>query len=76
MDLRRHSPAYRNLPDRHQLAHRPPDRWRPTAARMLLRIGVHLGDVIAEGEDVFGDGVNVATRNASSTNSTPGLTNL
>ena len=35
---------------------------RPGVQAMLLRIGVHLGDVIAEGEDVFGDGVNVATR--------------
>lgn len=35
---------------------------RPGALPMLLRIGVHLGDVIAEGDDVFGDGVNVAAR--------------
>jgi adenylate cyclase len=27
-----------------------------------FRIGVNLGDVIAEGEDIFGDGVNVAVR--------------
>jgi len=35
---------------------------RPGVLPMLLRIGVHLGDVIAEGDDVFGDGVNVAAR--------------
>src|SRR4029077_8359171 len=29
---------------------------------LLFRIGVHLGDVMAEGDDVFGDGVNVAAR--------------
>lgn len=29
---------------------------------LQLRIGVHLGDVIAEGGDLFGDGVNVAAR--------------
>lgn len=27
-----------------------------------LRIGVHLGDVIVQGKDLYGDGVNVATR--------------
>ena len=27
-----------------------------------LRIGINLGDVIVEGDDVFGDGVNVAAR--------------
>lgn len=29
---------------------------------MVLRIGVHLGDVVVEGSDLFGDGVNVASR--------------
>ena len=31
-------------------------------SRIELRIGINLGDVIAEGEDIFGDGVNVAAR--------------
>jgi class 3 adenylate cyclase len=30
--------------------------------RIRFRIGVNLGDVIAEGGDIFGDGVNVAVR--------------
>jgi class 3 adenylate cyclase/pimeloyl-ACP methyl ester carboxylesterase len=30
--------------------------------RMDLRIGVNVGDVIVEGDDIFGDGVNVAAR--------------
>src|SRR5713101_6446614 len=30
--------------------------------RIRLRIGINLGDVIVEGEDIFGDGVNVAAR--------------
>ncbi|BCH23538.1 adenylate class-3/4/guanylyl cyclase [Mesorhizobium sp. L-8-3] len=34
----------------------PPDR------RIVLRIGVHLGDVVVEGEDLLGDGVNIAAR--------------
>jgi TolB-like protein/Tfp pilus assembly protein PilF len=29
---------------------------------ILLRIGINLGDVIVEGTDIFGDGVNVAAR--------------
>jgi TolB-like protein/Tfp pilus assembly protein PilF len=34
----------------------------PGDRRMALRIGVHLGDVIVEEGDIFGDGVNVAAR--------------
>ena len=30
--------------------------------RIVLRIGVNLGDVIVEGSDIFGDGVNIAAR--------------
>ncbi len=30
--------------------------------RIAFRIGVHLGDVIVEGDDLYGDGVNVAAR--------------
>ena len=30
--------------------------------RIELRIGINLGDVIAERDDIFGDGVNVAAR--------------
>jgi TolB-like protein/class 3 adenylate cyclase/Flp pilus assembly protein TadD len=30
--------------------------------RMLLRIGVHIGDVVVSGEDLLGDGVNIAAR--------------
>src|SRR5215469_18427920 len=32
----------------------PPSRW------MEFRIGVNLGDVMVEGEQIYGDGVNVA----------------
>ena len=34
----------------------------PDERRIRLRIGINLGDVIAEGDDIFGDGVNVAAR--------------
>ncbi len=30
--------------------------------RLLLRIGVNLGDVVIEGDDLYGDGVNIAAR--------------
>ncbi|SCW76862.1 Adenylate cyclase, class 3 [Rhizobium mongolense subsp. loessense] len=35
---------------------------RPADARMLFRIGINLGDVIVEGDDLYGDGVNIAAR--------------
>jgi len=38
------------------------DRDVPEARRMRFRIGVNLGDVIVDGGDIFGDGVNVAAR--------------
>jgi len=34
----------------------------PADQRITLRIGVNLGDVIVEGSDIYGDGVNVAAR--------------
>ncbi|MCH8953406.1 MAG: hypothetical protein IID49_14975 [Proteobacteria bacterium] len=30
--------------------------------RIRLRIGINLGDVIIDGDDIYGDGVNVAAR--------------
>jgi TolB-like protein/class 3 adenylate cyclase len=30
--------------------------------RLRLRIGMHLGDIIVDGDDIYGDGVNVAAR--------------
>ena len=30
--------------------------------RIVLRIGINLGDVIIEGDDIYGDGVNIAAR--------------
>ena len=37
-------------------AHRPEDR------RIVFRIGIDVGDIIIEGDDIYGDGVNVAAR--------------
>jgi adenylate cyclase len=34
----------------------------PPERRIELRIGVNLGDVIVDGDDIFGDGVNIAAR--------------
>jgi adenylate cyclase len=34
----------------------------PTDTRVEFRIGIHLGDVVVEGDDLLGDGVNVAAR--------------
>jgi adenylate cyclase len=34
----------------------------PDERRLRLRIGVNLGDIIVEGSDIYGDGVNIAAR--------------
>jgi TolB-like protein/class 3 adenylate cyclase/Flp pilus assembly protein TadD len=34
----------------------------PDDRRMLYRIGINLGDILIEGDDILGDGVNVAAR--------------
>ncbi|MES0881716.1 adenylate/guanylate cyclase domain-containing protein [Roseibium sp. SCP14] len=34
----------------------------PDMTRMEFRIGINLGDIMVEGEDIYGDGVNVAAR--------------
>jgi class 3 adenylate cyclase/pimeloyl-ACP methyl ester carboxylesterase len=34
----------------------------PEDRRMDLRIGIHLGDVLTDGERIYGDGVNIAAR--------------
>ena len=34
----------------------PPDR------RIKLRMGINVGDIIRDGRDIYGDGVNVAAR--------------
>jgi adenylate cyclase len=35
---------------------------RPEDMRIALRIGINVGDVIVDGDDIYGDGVNVAAR--------------
>ncbi len=44
--------------------HAMPERNTGAAAdsRIELRIGINLGDVIVEGDDLYGDGVNIAAR--------------
>jgi class 3 adenylate cyclase/TolB-like protein/Flp pilus assembly protein TadD len=39
-----------------------PNLELPPAQRMAFRMGINLGDVIVDGSDLFGDGVNVAAR--------------
>ena len=34
----------------------------PADRRMLFRIGINLGDILIEGDDILGDGVNIAAR--------------
>ena len=34
----------------------------PEERRIVFRIGINVGDIIIEGDDIYGDGVNVAAR--------------
>ncbi|MDK1489745.1 adenylate/guanylate cyclase domain-containing protein [Sinorhizobium sp. 7-81] len=34
----------------------------PDLRRIVFRIGINLGDIVGQGEDIFGDGVNIAAR--------------
>src|SRR6202166_4616917 len=34
----------------------------PEANRVVFRIGINIGDIIVDGDDIFGDGVNIAAR--------------
>ena len=34
----------------------------PKNNRIVYRVGIHLGDVLIEGEDIIGEGVNIAAR--------------
>ena len=38
------------------------NREQPVDTAIVFRIGLHLGDLIVEGDDLYGDGVNVAAR--------------
>ncbi len=38
----------------------------PTDRRIEFRVGINLGDIIIDGDDSYGDGVNVAARLARS----------
>jgi adenylate cyclase len=38
------------------------NRDQPPDSALVFRIGLHLGDLIVDGEDLYGDGVNVAAR--------------
>lgn len=46
--------AQRGMAERN--ASTPPDK------RIELRVGIHVGDIIIEDDDIFGDGVNIAAR--------------
>src|SRR5262249_6792954 len=35
---------------------------RPVGEQMWFRIGIHVGDIIVQGDNLFGDGVNIAAR--------------
>ena len=47
---------------RTQAVIREHNRETPEDRRIVYRVGINVGDIIVEGDDIFGDGVNVASR--------------
>ena len=45
-----------------QLAMGKRNAAKPEDRRIVFRIGINVGDIIIEGDDIYGDGVNVAAR--------------
>ena len=45
-----------------QTALRKSNEGEPEGRRMRFRIGVNVGDVLIDGDDILGDGVNIAVR--------------
>jgi class 3 adenylate cyclase len=44
--------------------------------RILFRIGINIGDIIIDGDDILGDGVNVAAREAKVSRSASRITGV
>ena len=38
------------------------NRDQPTDTALVFRMGLHVGDLIVDGDDLYGDGVNIAAR--------------
>jgi class 3 adenylate cyclase len=38
------------------------NRDQPADTALVFRMGLHLGDLIVDGDDLYGDGVNIAAR--------------
>jgi hypothetical protein len=43
----------------------------PPERRIEFRVGINLGDIIVEGDDIFGDGVNVAAGSSAERGTIP-----
>ena len=52
-------PVQSQLPGRSAIFHQ---REVPPESRIVFRIGINVGDVLVENDDLLGDGVNIAAR--------------